>query len=102
MTDAWKKQNPGQKTDAHLAGWFFGGTGANASFTVDADDKIHDQHDGGLQDKAFFESKLKKMKEIYFDTVQTYTVKPGTALGTYNIRRILKPDGSKVVKKTKK
>jgi hypothetical protein len=101
VTDAWKKQNPGVTKDTQLPGWFSSGTGANGTFVVDADDKIHDQHDGGLQDKAFFESKLKKMKEIYFDTVQTYSVKPGTALGTYNVRRILKTDGSKMVKKTK-
>jgi hypothetical protein len=54
-----------------------------------------------MPDKATFEAALTTMKEIHVDLPQTYTAKPGTALGKYNIRRILKTDGSKKLKKSK-
>jgi hypothetical protein len=97
---AWKRQNPGVTTDAQLVAKLFGGSGANGTFTVDADDKIHDQHDG-MPDKADFEAALTTMKEIRVDIVQTYSVQPGTPLVRYRITRILKTDGSKKVKKEK-
>jgi hypothetical protein len=99
----WRKQNASVDSDAAILTHFFlgGGGGANGTFTVDADDKIHDQHDGGLLDKADFEAALTTMKEIRCEIVQTYSVKPGTALARYRITRILKPDGTKLVKKAK-
>ena len=60
---------------------------------------IYDQHGGGIPDLAVFQNALVTMKEIYCDLPQTYSVKPGEALGRYIVRRILKTDGSKRVKR---
>lgn len=37
--------------------------------------------------------------EIYVDIPQTYSAQPGTPLGKFTIRRILKTDGTKQLKK---
>jgi hypothetical protein len=39
------------------------------------------------------------MKEIHVDLPQTYEVEPGISLGNYTIRRILKVDGTKMMRK---
>ncbi|HMA33937.1 MAG TPA: hypothetical protein VKY74_05590 [Chloroflexia bacterium] len=101
LKPAFRTAHPEITNDAQLTTFFFGGSGSNGTFTVDADDKIFDQHGGGMPDKAVFEAALITMKEIHVDLPQTYTAKPGTPLGKYTIRRILKTDGSKKLKKMK-
>ena len=42
------------------------------------------------------------MKEVTCDLPQTYSATPGTTLGNFTIRRILKDNGDKKVKKWKR
>lgn len=101
LKPAFKTAHPEITNDAQLTTYFFGGSGSNGTFTVDNTDQIYDQHGGGMPDKAVFEAALTTMKEIQVDLPQTYTAKPGTPLGRYTIRRILKLDGSKKLRKMK-
>jgi hypothetical protein len=78
---------------------FFGTSSNNGTFTVSAGDKIYDQHNGGMPDKSVFEAALTTMKEITVDLPQTYEIQTGVALGHYTIRRIMKMDGSKMMRK---
>ncbi len=75
-----------------------GGSGQNGTFTVDALDRIYDQH-GGHADVSGLVAQLKKPKEIWLDLPQTYESQPGVQLGKYTVRRIRKTDGSWKVKK---
>lgn len=54
-----------------------------------------------MPDKATFEAALVAMKDIHVDLPQTYEAEPGKELGKYTIRRILKTDGLKKIKKSK-
>ena len=101
LKPAFKTAHPEITNDAQLTTYFFGGSGSNGTFTVDHSDQIYDQHGGGMPDKAVFEAALTTMKEIQVDLPQTYTAKPGTPLGRFTIRRILKLDGSKKLRKMK-
>lgn len=78
---------------------FFGTASNNGTFTVSAGDRIADRHGGGMPDKAVFEAALTTMKEIHVELPQTYEAEPGVALGRYLVRRILKLDGSKKLRK---
>jgi hypothetical protein len=95
----WLKAHPAIKTDADVTAHFFGTSSSNGTFTVSAGDKIYDGHSGMAVDKATMEAALITMKEVYVDLPQWYEVEPGVVLGKYTIRRILKTDGSKVLKK---
>ena len=92
----------GLTTDQLVTNHFFGSdAGNNGTFTISAGDMYYDQHGGGMPDKATFEGALVAMKEIYVDLPQTYEADPGKALGKYTVRRILKSDGSKKIRKWK-
>jgi hypothetical protein len=97
----WLTAHPAIKTDADVTAHFFGSSSSNGTFTVSTGDKIFDGHTGGMPDKAVFEAALTTMKEINVDLPQTYEVEPNIALGKFTIRRILKTDGSKVLRKMK-
>ena len=101
LKPAFRTAHPEITNDAQVTTFFFDGSGSNGTFTVDAQDQMYDQHGGGMPDKAVFEAALTTMKEIHVDLPQTYTAKPGTPLGSYTIRRILKTDGSKKLRKMK-
>ena len=91
----------GLTTDQQVTDHFFGTSSNNGTFTVSAGDMFYDQHSGGMPDKATFEAALVTMKEIYVDLPQTYSAEPGKPVGKYTVRRILKTDGTKKVKKWK-
>jgi hypothetical protein len=92
----------GLTTDQQVTNHFFGSdAGNNGTFTVSAGDLFFDQHGGGMPDKATFEAALVAMKEIHVDLPQVYSASPGTVLGNFTVRRILKADGSKKLKKWK-
>lgn len=98
---AYAKAN-GLTTDQQVTNHFFGSdAGSNGTFTVSAGDMFRDQHGGGMPDKATFEAALVAMKEIYVDLPQVYSAEPGKPLGKYIVRRILKTDGTKKLKKWK-
>jgi hypothetical protein len=101
LKDEFKAANPTLTTPAAIAYYFFGGSGRNGTFTVSAGDMIYDQHSGGMPDLSVFQNALKTMKEITVDLPQTYEAKPGVTLGKFIVRRILKTDGTKMVKKMK-
>jgi hypothetical protein len=92
----------GLATDQQVTNHFFGSdAGNNGTFTVSAGDMFYDQHGGGMPDKTAFEAALVAMKEIYVDLPQVYSAEPGKPLGKYTVRRILKTDGTKKLKKWK-
>lgn len=98
---AYAKAN-GLTTDQLVTNHFFGANaGTNGTFTVSAGDLFQDQHGGGMPDKATFEAALVAMKEIYVDLPQVYSAEPGKPLGKYTVRRILKSDGTRKLKKWK-
>lgn len=97
----FKVFHPGVRTPEQITAYFFGTSSNNGTFTVSAGDKIYDRHSGGMPDKEVFESALATMKEVYVDLPQTYEAEPNVTLGRYNVRRILKVDGSKKVQKSK-
>jgi hypothetical protein len=101
LKPAFKQANPGITTPQQITEHFFGGSGNNGTFTMDHDDKIYDQHGGGIPDLATFTDALTTMKEITCDLPQTYEINTGVALGRYTIRRIMKVDGSKKLRKMK-
>ncbi len=92
----------GLSSQSAVTAHFFGSdAGQNGTFTVFAGDKIYDRHGGGMPDKTTFEEALTTMKEIHVDLPQFYEAEPGQTLGHYNIRRILKTDGTKSLQKSK-
>lgn len=92
----------GLTTDQLVTNHFFGSdAGNNGTFTISAGDMYYDQHGGGMPDKTTFEGALVAMKEIHVDLPQTYESDPGKALGKYTVRRSLKSDGSKKIRKWK-
>jgi hypothetical protein len=92
----------GLTSDQLVTNHFFGAdAGNNGTFTISAGDMFYDQHGGGMPDKAAFDAALVAMKEIYVDLPQIYEAEPGKELGKYTVRRILKTDGSKKIKKSK-
>lgn len=92
----------GLTSDAAVTVHFFGAdAGMNGTFTIEAGDHFYDKHGGGMPDKADFEAALVRMKEIYVDLPQTYSAGPGNAIGRFTIRRILKVNGEKKIKKWK-
>jgi hypothetical protein len=95
----WLTAHPAITTDADITTFFFDGSGGNSSFSVRPGDMIFDMHGGGMPDKADFEAALKTMKEVHVDLPQTYEALPNVTLGTYTIRRIMKTDGSKMLRK---
>jgi len=102
LSPAFRSANSGITTPEQITAHFFGTSSNNGTFTVSAGDMIYDQHGGGMPDISVFQAALTTMKEIYVELPQTYEVQPGVALGQYTIRRILKIDGSKMLKKTKR
>jgi hypothetical protein len=74
----------------HFLGNYAGGHG---TFTVDADDRIYDQH-SGHPDLSNLVSNLAAPKDVEVALPQTYEAKPGTALGNYTVTRVLKADGT--------
>lgn len=101
LKPTWRAANPGITTPEQITTHFFGGSGGNGTFNVTAGDKIYDQHGGGMPDLATFQAALITMKEIYTDLPQTYEAEPGVTLGSYVVRRILKTNGDKKLKKWK-
>jgi hypothetical protein len=93
--------HPEITTDADICAHFFGTGSSNGTFTVDPLDQVYDQHGGGIPDLADFQAALIAMKEITCDLPQIYEVTPGAALARFNVRRILRVDGSKMVAKSK-
>ena len=72
--------------------------GLNGTFTVNADDRIGDRHDGA-PNVSNLVSKLVTPKDIEVALPQTYEAKPGTTLGSYTITRVRKTNGTWMVKK---
>ncbi|MBN1318520.1 MAG: hypothetical protein JXA42_23775 [Anaerolineales bacterium] len=99
LKSEFKKAYPEITNQAQITAHFFGTSSNNGTFTVSEGDMIYDRHSGGMPDSATFEAALTTMKEINVDLPQTYEAEPGVALGNYTIRRILKTDGTKKVKK---
>jgi hypothetical protein len=74
------------------------GSGGNGTFTVDAHDRIYDQH-GGHDDVTNLVNHLAAPKEIHLVLPQIYEARPGVRLGAYTVTRVRKTDGSWKVKK---
>lgn len=92
----------GLTSDAAVTVHFFGAdAGMNGTFTVEPGDHFYDKHGGGMPDKAIFEAALVRMKEIYVDLPQTFSAGPGNVIGRFTIRRIMKVNGEKKIKKWK-
>lgn len=72
--------------------------GNNGTFTVNAADRIADQH-GGHPDVERLARKLVTPKDIEIELPQTYEAEPGVALGRYLVTRVRKTDGTWKVKK---
>lgn len=72
--------------------------GSNGTFTVDAHDRIADQH-GGNPNVDNLVGNLAAPKDIEIALPQTYEAQPGTALGRFTITRVHKSDGTWKVKK---
>ena len=85
-------------TQADVTAHFFGSSSNNGTFTVDAHDRVYDQHTG-MQSQAMFIQALTTMKEITVDLPQIYEVVPGVPLARFIVRRILKLDGSTRLRK---
>lgn len=100
LKPAWATSK-GITTDQQITDHFFGTSSNNGTFTVSAGDKFQDQHTGGVPDKSSFEEALTTMKEVTCDLPQTYSASPGTPLGNFTVRRVLKVGGDKKVKKWK-
>jgi outer membrane protein OmpA-like peptidoglycan-associated protein len=97
----FKTAHPGITGPEQITAHFFGTSSNNGTFTVSAGDMIFDQHGGGMPDLAVFEAALITMKEIFVDLPQIYEAEPGVVLGRYLIRRILKTDRTKKLRKMK-
>ena len=78
--------NSAQAVSQHFLGNY---AGNNGTFTVDAHDRIADQH-GGQPNLSNLVSNLATPKDIEVALPQTYEAQPGTALGNYTITRVLK------------
>jgi hypothetical protein len=101
LTDAFKAAHPDLTDSKKINTHFFGGSGANGTFSVGPDDKIGDRHAGIKSGRPEIEPHLKVWKEIHNDTFQVYEAEPGKPLGKYTIRRIVKVDGSGALRKFK-
>jgi hypothetical protein len=101
LKPAFKTAHPGLTDSKAIAAHFFGAESSNGTFTVNHDDKIFDGHTGIRSQKADVEPALTTWKEIHFDKFQVYETKPGTAVGKFTIRRIIKADGSLKLRKIK-
>jgi hypothetical protein len=97
----WKKAHPGVGSAEAITAHFFGTSSSNGTFTVSAGDKIFDRHSGFRPTLAQLQAALITMKEVYVDLPQTYEAEPGVTLGSYTVRRIMKTDGTKKLKKWK-
>jgi hypothetical protein len=98
ITEAYRNAH-GLTSAAAITTHFIGAyAGSNGTFTVDARDRIADQH-GGHPDVSNLVSNLVTPKDIEVTLPQTYEAQPGTALGRYNVTRVRKVDGSWKVKK---
>ena len=102
LKPAFRTAHPDITTPADITAHFFGTRSNNGTFTVSAGDMIYDQHNGGMPDLVVFTRALITMKEVYVDLPQTYEATPGVALGRYTIRRIIKPDGTKALRKMRR
>jgi hypothetical protein len=90
----------GLDTDAKIAAHFFPGSSNHGTFTVDASNKIADQH-SGMSGGPEAQAQLVTPKTVEKALDQAYESNPGTVLGRYTITRILKTDGSKKITKKK-
>jgi hypothetical protein len=97
----FRRAHPEITGPAQITAHFFGTSSNNGTFTVSAGDMIYDRHSGGMSDLSVFQAALITMKEIHVDLPQIYEAEPGVALGRYLIRRILKTDGTKKMRKMK-
>lgn len=89
----------GLNTAAAVSALFLpAGSGENGTFTVNANDRIFDQHDG-FSDVSNLVSHLVAPKEIHCALPQAYEAQPGTVLRSYVVTRIRKTDGTWRVKK---
>jgi hypothetical protein len=102
LKPAFRAAHPEITTLADITAHFFDGSGSNGTFTVSAGDLIFDQHGGGMPDLDVFTDALITMKEVFVDLPQTYEATPGVALGRYTVRRIIKTDGTKVLRKMRR
>jgi hypothetical protein len=98
LRPAWRTAH-GINTVDDITRHFFGDSGSNGTFTVNNQDEIYDGHGGGVPDLADVQAALVTMKEIHADLPQVYEVTPGVEFARYTVRRILKVDGSKAVRK---
>jgi hypothetical protein len=88
----------GLTSAAAITAHFFGTSSRNGTFTIDNQDRVYDRH-GGMPDKAVFEAALVTMKEITCDLPQIYEVQPGVPLARFIVRRVLRVDGTKWLRK---
>jgi hypothetical protein len=72
--------------------------GSNGTFTVNADDRIADEHSNAT-DVSNLVANLVTPKDIEVALPQTYEARPSTALGRYTITRVRKTNGTWMVKK---
>lgn len=81
-------------TAADVSQHFLGNyAGSNGTFTVNANDRIADQH-GGHPNLSNLVTNLAAPKDVEVALPQTYEARPGTALGNYTVTRVLKADGT--------
>ena len=73
-------------------------TGLNGTFTVDANDRIGDRHDGAINVSNLV-TNLVAPKDIDIALPQVYEAQPGTTLGSYTITRVRKANGTWRVRK---
>jgi hypothetical protein len=99
LKDSFKAAHPEITGPASITAYFFGTSSGNGTFTASAGDMIYDQHSGGMPSLATFQNALKTMKEVYVDLPQVYEAQPGVTLGRYTVRRIMKTNGDKKLKK---
>jgi hypothetical protein len=72
--------------------------GDNGTFTVNANDRVADQH-GGQPNVDKLVANLVTPKVIEVALPQTYEAQPGTALANFMVTRVRKTDGTWMVKK---
>jgi hypothetical protein len=98
IKEAYRNAN-GLTSTAAITTHFIGNyAGNNGTFTVDAHDRIADQH-GGYPNVDTLVANLTAPKNIEIALLQSYEAQPGTALGRYTITRVHQTDGTWKVKK---
>ena len=98
----YRTAHPYLTTMLDINNHFFGtGPGNTSTFVVQKGDVITDTHVDGFPSLATLQSALVKMREVHSDLPQIYESKPGTTLGRYIIRRIVKADGTPKIRKMK-